>query len=82
MSERGAGEAHLETTARQVTERMKVARGAIAGAQAQLATLIALREAMRAAGAATVGDLSADDRVRHCTPIRAVAGSTGGVELW
>ena len=82
VSERGAHEAHMDTTSRQVTERMKATRAAIAAAEAQLATLTALREAMRSAGAATVGDLSAEDRLRHCAPIRAVAGRTGGVELW
>lgn len=82
ISGRGGPQSHMDTTAHQVTARIRSTRETIAAGQAQLATLTGLREVMRAAGAQTIGELSLEMRARRREPIRATAGTIGGVEMW
>jgi len=79
---RARADAHLGTTARQVTARIRNTRETMAACQIELAALAGLREDMRVAGAHTVGDLSTAARERHSAPIGMTAGATGGVEMW
>lgn len=82
MSRSGSHESDMDTTIHQINARIRSTQGVINAASGLITSLTLLREDMRAAGARTVGELSEELRARHREPIRATAGTTGGVEMW
>jgi len=73
---------YTDITAHQIDAHIKSARAVFSASEALIASLALLREDMRAARVQTVGELSAETRARHQEPIRAIAGTIGGVEMW
>jgi hypothetical protein len=63
-----------DTTAREVTLKIKQAERDLEDARAYLAFVTALRDDLRATKAKTIGDLPEDVRQKHATAIRLLSG--------